>query len=309
MHRAALAQLKERQFYIPPQAEKLVQKKLSLQTEKPIKIEKNNKLLHKIRSKEKEEESIEQQLRDPGLDTLDDIRANIMQMSVLEKLHKAVSKPSKGKIPSSSHDKFPAFTFNSFDPLQEIISAARNEILVDVQSGEKVVDNHINEVEEENEANNVNWKLPLQQEEKEEKERSGIVLSTNLKVFPKKENEASEKIESSFPSGFPQFFGGSDDSQTIREQNLSIEKTTMMETCPSTCTCVCPSSTDSNVISFNEDQSKSASWTSTSNHDMGDGTKKKLDLDISLYPCARSAGYQLNIALKMCKRKKSLDKS
>ena len=31
---------------------------------------------------------------------------------------------------------------------------------------------------------------------------------------------------------------------------------------------------------------------------------KKIDLDISLLPCARTAAYQLDLAIKLCRRKK-----
>ena len=53
--------------------------------------------------------------------------------------------------------------------------------------------------------------------------------------------------------------------------------------CPSHCMCTCPQ-----ITNFN------------SNDDL----TKKVDLDISLLPCARTAVYQLDLAIKLCRRKK-----
>ena len=264
--------------------------------------------------------------RDPGLDTLDDIRANIMQMSVFEKLHKvdssssttaaaAITKlPTSTAAATSSHDKFPAtFTFNSFDPLQEIISAARNDALVNGHNHhEKVKAELLNEGDDDDDDVRFNkvddrWKLPLQDEERKEKEKTGgVFLATKLKVFPKKgqkeDEEAKAEAELSFPSGFPQFFGGSDDAHVTAERNAPSE--TMMATCPSTCACVCSSTSTLSRVS---DDNHNHGGNGSGNGSTTTPKKKKLDVDISLYPCARSAGYQLNIALKMCKRKKSMN--
>ena len=53
--------------------------------------------------------------------------------------------------------------------------------------------------------------------------------------------------------------------------------------CPSHCMCTCPQIT---------------------NFSSNDDLTKKVDLDISLLPCARTAVYQLDLAIKLCRRKK-----
>ena len=54
--------------------------------------------------------------------------------------------------------------------------------------------------------------------------------------------------------------------------------------CPSHCMCTCPQ-----ITNFNSNN---------------DDLTKKVDLDISLLPCARTAVYQLDLAIKLCRRKK-----
>ena len=57
-------------------------------------------------------------------------------------------------------------------------------------------------------------------------------------------------------------------------------------TCPTHCMCTCPQLGEINTNSNFMDE------------------LKKVDLDITLLPCARTAAYQLDLALKLCRRKK-----
>ena len=53
-------------------------------------------------------------------------------------------------------------------------------------------------------------------------------------------------------------------------------------TCPAHCACACPQ------VSINSNNRNGV---------------KKVDLDVTLLPCARTAAYQLDLAIKLCKRK------
>ena len=63
-------------------------------------------------------------------------------------------------------------------------------------------------------------------------------------------------------------------------ESVNVAETFESKTCPSQCMCTCPQVTLGNQSGL-----------------------KKVDLDISLLPCARTAAYQLDLAIKLCKRK------
>ena len=53
-----------------------------------------------------------------------------------------------------------------------------------------------------------------------------------------------------------------------------------LEACPAHCACACP----------------------TMNEIMETGETKRVNLDLTLLPCARTAAYQLDLALRLCKK-------
>ena len=73
--------------------------------------------------------------------------------------------------------------------------------------------------------------------------------------------------------------------------------------CPSTCVCSCPNAElkkTADAVEQNIDTPKSVGPTSV------DGNMPtKLNLDLTLVPCARTAIYSLELALKYCKRRSS----
>ena len=92
--------------------------------------------------------------------------------------------------------------------------------------------------------------------------------------------------------------------------------TSPMTTCPATCTCSCPgpsvqlpSVTVDNPAQGNLGVKVTDQSVQSSPHfvleqmDPNDGgSSKKVDLGVSLLPCARTATYQLNLALKLCRK-------
>jgi hypothetical protein len=85
-----------------------------------------------------------------------------------------------------------------------------------------------------------------------------------------------------------------------------------MMTCPSTCTCSCPAT---NIPLADQDQNPTQPDKTGSDKNVqmasivleqvdpnDSGSNKKVNLDISLVPCARTATYQLNLALKLCRK-------
>jgi hypothetical protein len=71
-----------------------------------------------------------------------------------------------------------------------------------------------------------------------------------------------------------QMYGG----QT--QQQSSEETTLTMSSCPATCTCTCPQG-----VALPQ-------------------KTKKVDLAVTLMPCARSATYQLDLAIRLCKKRR-----
>ena len=65
------------------------------------------------------------------------------------------------------------------------------------------------------------------------------------------------------------------------EISSEIDRIEQFQTCPAHCACTC------SQVKLDETSSG----------------VKKVDLDISLLPCARTAVYQLDLAIKLCKRK------
>ena len=82
--------------------------------------------------------------------------------------------------------------------------------------------------------------------------------------------------------------------------------------CPATCSCVCPSSTiEPSTPSEPEPQTESAESTSSELPTLSwlepeeaenEVPSKNLNLNLSLFPCARTSAYQLNLALRLCRR-------
>ena len=68
----------------------------------------------------------------------------------------------------------------------------------------------------------------------------------------------------------------------IKATDLGLLTSSSDETCPSHCQCSCPQ------VKINERLDPS----------------KKVNLDITLLPCARTAAYQLELAIKLCRKKK-----
>ena len=68
---------------------------------------------------------------------------------------------------------------------------------------------------------------------------------------------------------------------TTAEINSEIDRYEQYQTCPAHCSCTCTQVTVGSETS----------------------AVKNVDLDISLLPCARTAVYQLDLAIKLCKRK------
>ena len=68
---------------------------------------------------------------------------------------------------------------------------------------------------------------------------------------------------------------------TTAEISSEIDRYEQYQTCPAHCSCTCAQ------VTVGGDSSAG----------------KKVDLDISLLPCARTAAYQLDLAIKLCKRK------
>ena len=74
----------------------------------------------------------------------------------------------------------------------------------------------------------------------------------------------------------------SETSNTFNDRfDLSSQPAQDMPTCPAHCACTCPQ------VNINSNPSMI----------------KKVDLDVTLLPCARTAAYQLDLAIKLCKRK------
>ena len=89
--------------------------------------------------------------------------------------------------------------------------------------------------------------------------------------------------------------------------------TATLMTCPSTCTCSCPSpnaeqlpnipdSEQVPVVMEDQENGKMPSIILQQVDPNDEDSKKKVNLDISLLPCARTATYQLSLALKLCKK-------
>jgi hypothetical protein len=89
--------------------------------------------------------------------------------------------------------------------------------------------------------------------------------------------------------------------------------TAALMTCPSTCTCSCPSANaeqltnlpDSQQVPVVVEDQESGKMPSIVLHQVDpndENSKKKVNLDIALLPCARTATYQLSLALKLCKK-------
>ena len=68
---------------------------------------------------------------------------------------------------------------------------------------------------------------------------------------------------------------------SLPESSSEIDRIEQFQTCPAHCACTC------SQVQIGSDTS----------------AVKTVDLDISLLPCARTAAYQLDLAIKLCKRK------
>lgn len=89
------------------------------------------------------------------------------------------------------------------------------------------------------------------------------------------------------PTTPPPMMSSSTEYSQPKETSTFADKLFGQMTCPSYCTCSCPSRP---LFS-----SGTGSLTDP----------KNVDLDITLLPCARTAAYQLDLAIKLCRRKKS----
>ena len=116
------------------------------------------------------------------------------------------------------------------------------------------------------------------------------------------EEQEEDRVDANeiFPSGFPQYFDvGESSSEGIKYK----EEVNFPPSCPATCTCVCPDVTIAKKSSFSETEKPTFEWKQTAESLSRPPSLLGLDVTTSsLYPCARKAGYQLNIALKMCRR-------
>ncbi len=267
---SGLMQLKERQFYNVQRQRSPVSSTLSTTTSKAM-------------------TTTTPKPKTPGQETLADIRANILQMSVFGKNDKVGEKQMEEEktttfSPSLSHIEFPVFTFiNGFDPLGQIV---RKQNRID---GETTNDREKTQTE----------KAPLSSLSPNWYYDNGddaIVTETNLIVTDAEEPTTLINEVDAFPSGFPQYFDDEVDLRPVEEKRQAtiaeaVKASVGLHTCSAECTCVCPK---------HEKASNVAEKRIDSNKD------EDFDVDISLYPCARSAGYRLNLAMKLCRRRRKM---
>jgi hypothetical protein len=115
---------------------------------------------------------------------------------------------------------------------------------------------------------------------------------------------------------------------TEPEPDLEMEEVSeeqVMQSCPATCTCSCPSQSTASTsttsttttttttpfepstdpsFAISEDRNM-YTWHELSSNDPEneqEEPEKELNLNLTLYPCARTSAYQLNLALRLCRR-------
>lgn len=272
-----------------------------------------------------------------GMETLDDIRANIMKMSVFDNDQNVADDnhndhhPNEDDIESMS--KLPVFTFNTFDPLGEILAAASRRKTTpsptssfEKENQEKIKANERENVMAGNEEDTTQstktsqWYYEhMPNNLKSKFEEQNIAQDKNYQVLPNMSEESESvtpvamKLTDEYPSGFPQLFGGKNDLEALQQQqeqqrnelemqnslDMHRDKNNVEGMCASPCMCVCPSARRHQAVLPDKYLWSNPEKKSQTTHKE---TLKRLGLDVSLYPCARSAAYQLSLAMKMCRR-------
>lgn len=114
---------------------------------------------------------------------------------------------------------------------------------------------------------------------------SSILTSTVKKTDLTQEDALPTPIFTLSPPSTPSpTMSSSTDSLQPLETTTFADKLFGQMTCPSYCTCSCPSKPLFSSLGTDH---------------------KNVDVDITLLPCARTAAYQLDLAIKLCRRKKS----
>ncbi|XP_059078475.1 uncharacterized protein LOC131876945 [Tigriopus californicus] len=108
---------------------------------------------------------------------------------------------------------------------------------------------------------------------------------------------------------FPTLFGAmstlstsssSNQPQSLEDRITNRDPPLESNSCPSQCMCVCPGNVE-------PPQKQTSLWNQAPEPVLqASDPTAKINLGISMYPCSRSAAYQLNLALKLCRRKRLL---
>ncbi len=151
-----------------------------------------------------------------------------------------------------------------------------------------------NSIKESNTAAN-KWMYQDDHNVKENKEALKVPQSPVLIEQEEEDGLSDILVEDVYPPGFP-------DEESVLASSF---KTTPGDTCPSNCRCICQEQQQQQQqlfswpqsASFNLDRIDSPSSTSKVTV-----TRPSAEVAVALFPCARSAAYQLALALKLCRR-------